>query len=73
MDMQKISSQVDSSLLAEVRQIAAKEGRQFQGVLDEALRDFLAKKQGGRPRPHVMTAFGESMAQYDGLYHKLAQ
>jgi hypothetical protein len=73
MDMQKFSSQADSGVLADLRRIATAEGRQFQSVLDEALRDFVAKKQGGRPRPHVMTAFGESLAQYDALYRKLAQ
>lgn len=70
---EKFSSQADTEILAEVRQIAATEGRQLQSVLDEAMRDFIEKKKTGKPRRHVMEAFDESLKVNDKLYEKLAQ
>ncbi len=46
---QKFSSQASPQVLAELRKIAATEGRQFQSVLDEALREYIARKETGRP------------------------
>ncbi len=63
----------DPEVLDEVRAIAAKEGKQLQSVIDEALRDFVDKRRRGKPRPEVLTAFGESLAEYDVLYQKLAK
>lgn len=70
---EKFSSQADTELLADVKQIAQKEGRQLQSVLDEALRDFVEKKKTGKSRPHVLEAMDESLKVYDKLYEKLAQ
>ena len=69
----KFASQADPGILEEVRAIAAKEGKQLQGVIDEALRDFVEKRKRGRPRPEILTAFGESLAEYDALYRELAK
>jgi len=41
--------------------------------IDEALRDFIDKKKHGAPRSKVLTAFGESLAEYDALYKELAK
>jgi hypothetical protein len=60
-------------VLGEVRTIAAREGKQLQAVIDEALRDFIEKRKRGRPRPEVLTALGESLAEYDALYRELAK
>ncbi|HUL95268.1 MAG TPA: hypothetical protein VLT89_04615 [Usitatibacter sp.] len=69
----KFATQADPEVLDEVRAIAAKEGKQLQSVIDEALRDFVDKRRRGRPRPEALTAFGESLAEYDELYRKLAK
>ena len=69
----KFATQADPKVLDEVRAIAAKEGKQLQSVIDEALRDFVDKRRRGKPRPEVLTAFGESLAEYDALYRKLAK
>ena len=69
----KFATQADPRVLDEVRAIAAKEGKQLQSVIDEALRDFVEKRKRGRPRPEVLTAFGESLAEYDALYQALAK
>jgi hypothetical protein len=65
--------QADPKVLEEVRAIASREGRTFQSVIDEALRDFIDKRRRGKSRPEVLTALGESLAQYDALYRKLAR
>ena len=69
----KFATQADPGVLKEVRAIAAKEGKQLQSVIDEALRDFVEKRKRGRPRPEILTAFGESLAEYDTLYQELAK
>ena len=70
---QKFATQVDAIVLAQVRAIASKEGKQLQAVIDEALRDYVEKKKNGAPRAQVMTAFGETLAEYDSLYKALAK
>ena len=70
---QKFSSQADPETLEAMKAIAAKEGRQFQAILDEAMRDYIERKTLGRPRPHIMEALGRSMREYDSLYDKLAR
>lgn len=69
----KFATQADPKVLEEVRAIAANEGKQLQSVIDEALRDFVEKRKRGRPRPEMLTAFGESLAEYDALYRDLAK
>ena len=39
-----------------MKQIAKEEGRNIDGLLDEALSDYLQKKQGDLPRKSVMQA-----------------
>ncbi len=70
---EKFSSQASPEVLATLRRIAASEGRQFQAVLDEALRDYIERKEGKRPRRHVMEAFADSLDEFDGLYRELAK
>lgn len=70
---EKFSSQAAPEVLAALRQIAEAQGRQFQAVLDEALRDYIARQQKDRPRRHVMEAFAESVKEFDDLYRELAK
>jgi hypothetical protein len=69
----KFATQADPDVLDEIRAIAAKEGKQLQSVIDEALRDFVDKRKRGKARPEVLTAFGESLAEFDALYKELAK
>ena len=69
----KFATQADPKVLDEVRSIATREGKQLQAIIDEALRDFIEKRKRGKPRPEVLTAFGESLAEYDALYRELAK
>ena len=70
---EKFSSQADTEILAAARELAQKQGRQFQSVLEEALTEYLERNQLDRPRAHVLEAVGLSMDKFDDLYQKLAQ
>ena len=70
---EKFSSQAAPDVLAALRHIAETQGRQFQAVLDDALRDYIDRQQKERPRRHVMTAFASSLEEFDGLYRDLAK
>ena len=70
---EKFSSQASPEVLAALRQIAESQGRQFQAVLDEAMRDYIDRQQKERPRRHVMTTFASSLAEFDSLYRELAK
>jgi len=70
---EKFSSQAAPEVLAALRHIAQSQGRQFQAVLDDALRDYIDRKQKERPRRHVMTAFASSLEEFDSLYRDLAK
>lgn len=70
---EKFSSQASPEVLAALRQIARAQGRQFQAVLDEALRDDIERQQYAQPRRHVMTAFASSLDEFDSLYRELAK
>jgi hypothetical protein len=70
---EKFSSQAAPDVLASLRQIAESQGRQFQAVLDEALRDYIDRQQRKHPRRHVMQSFAYSLDEFDSLYRELAK
>ncbi len=70
---EKFSSQAAPEVLAALRELAASQGRQFQAVLDDALRDYLDRHQRERPRRHVMASFASSLEEFDSLYRELAK
>ncbi len=70
---QKFSSQAAPEVLAALREIAEQQGRQFQAVLDEALRDYIERQQKEHPRRHVMASFASSIDEFDRLYRELAK
>jgi len=71
--LEKFTSQAAPEVLAALRQLADAQGRQFQSILDEALRDYLDRHQKERPRRHVMAAFSSSLEEFDSLYRDLAK
>ena len=70
---EKFSYQAAPEVLAALREIAQQQGRQFQSVLDEALRDYIDRRQTERPRRHVMATFAASLDEFDSLYRELAK
>jgi hypothetical protein len=72
-DLVKFASQVDAEIIGKLRDIAKAEGRHLQALIDEALRDLIAKKAQERPRPEVMAAHRASIAQLHEVYRHLAK
>ena len=70
---EKFSSQAAPEVLAALRKIAESQGRQFQAVLDEAMRDYIDRHQLERPRRHVVASFASSLDEFDSLYRQLAK
>jgi hypothetical protein len=70
---EKFATQVSSQILAELRALAHDEGRQLQGLVDEALADLIEKRRNTRPRAHVMNAYQASHEKFAELYRKLAK
>jgi hypothetical protein len=69
----RLRAAVAPDVLAALRHIAESQGRQFQAVLDDALRGYIDRQQKERPRRHVMTAFSSSLEEFDSLYRDLAK
>jgi hypothetical protein len=69
----KFTTRVDPKVRAEVRAIAAKDGKQLQSVFDEALRDLVEKRRLYRRGSEIRAAFGESLAEFDALFRELAK
>ena len=70
---EKFATQINSEILIAVRQLAEKEGRQIQALVDEALADLLEKRKRANPRSHVMAAYAGSHQEYAPVYKKLAE
>jgi predicted transcriptional regulator len=70
---EKFSSQATPEVLTALRQIAEADGRQFQAVLDDALREYIDRRRNAQPRRHVVDAFADSLAEFDVLYRELAR
>jgi len=71
--LQKFTFEVESSLLAELRKIAKRQGRPFEAVIDDALRTHVEKRSGTTARRRVMDAYRSSLQRYGVLYKKLAK
>lgn len=70
---EKFATQVNSEILSSLRQLAQREGRQLQALVDEALGDLLEKRKQSHPRAHVMAAYQASHETFAPLYKKLAE
>ena len=70
---EKFSSQADPELLATLREIARNEGRQFQAVLEDAIRDYIENRDYEKPRASVMAHFQSSVEKNRRLGKLLAQ
>ena len=70
---EKFSSQASPELLAAVREVARKEGRHFQAVLEDALREYLENRTRDKPRASVMAHFEASVERNRRLGELLAE
>ena len=70
---ESFSSHADPELLASLRKIADHEGRQFQSVLEDAIRDFVESHPETKPRAYVMGHFRASVEKNRRLGKLLSQ
>ena len=70
---EKFSSQASPELLAAMREIARKDGRHFQAVLEDAMREYIEAREGRKIRPEVMAHFQASLERHRRLGELLAQ
>jgi len=70
---EKFSTQVDPEVLATVRDLAQREGRQLQALVEEALSDLIEKRKRTGPRESVSATYHASHERYGALYRKLAK
>lgn len=71
--LKKFSAQADEQLLYEVKEIAKKEGKQLQVIINEAFKDLVEKKNQTKPRKNIMAIFEQSLNELDELYKDLAK
>ena len=70
---EKFSSQVDPELLTQIRKIASDDGRQFQAVLEDAIRVYIEGRSQRKVRPEVMAHFQASMEKNHRLLELFAK
>ncbi len=70
---EKFSSKVPPELLHEMREIARRDGRHFQAVLEDAMREYIASKAQENVRPEVMAHYRASVERNRLLAELLAQ
>ena len=70
---EKFTSKAPPELLAAMRGIARKEGRQFEDVLEDAMWEHLKSKLGPDVRPEVMAHYYASLERNRRLGELLAQ
>ena len=70
---EKFSSQASPELLAALREIAHKEGRHFQVVLEDAMREYIESKARGKVRPEVMAHYRASVERHHRLLDLFAR
>ena len=69
---EKFSSQATPEILAGMRDIARKEGRQLQAVLEDAMIVYIESKSQERVRPEVMAHYQASLERNRRLGELLA-
>ena len=70
---EQFSGQAAPELLAAVRSIAQAEGRDFEAVLEDAMREYVVNRDGKKVRPEVMAHYRASVEKNRRLGELLAQ
>ena len=70
---EKFSSQAAPELLSKMREIAQKDGRHFQAVLEDAMTEYIEGRDQQKIRPEVMAHHRASVERNRLLYELLAQ
>ena len=70
LEKEKFSSLASKEVLAGMREIARREGRTFEAVLEDAMRDYIGSNT---PRPEFMAHYYASVERNRLLYELLAE
>ena len=70
---EKFSSQATPELLSAMREIARREGRHFQAVLEDAMQTYIEIREQAKVRPEVMARYRASVERHRLLYELLAK
>ena len=70
---EKFSTQAPPDLLHEMHEIAHKDGRYFQAVLEDAMREYVESRTRETPRPSVLAHFQASVERNRRLGELLAK
>ena len=70
---EKFSSQASPELLSKMREIARNDGRHFQAVLEDAMRDYIEGRTQSNVRPEMMAHFRASLEKNRRLGELLAE
>ena len=70
---ERFSSEAPPELLTAIREIARKEGRHFQAVLEDAMQEYVESRERQKVRPEVMAHFRASVERHRLLGELLAQ
>ena len=70
---EEVTIQAEAALLARLRQIASDDGREFQAVMDDAIRVYVESRTQNRISAEVEAHFQASMERHGRLYKLLAQ
>jgi hypothetical protein len=73
MSKKKYASQADAGLLDEMRGIAREQGRQFQAVMEDAMRQYVEAVRGTEPRGRVLAHLRASIERNRRLGELLAK
>jgi hypothetical protein len=73
MAREQFAAEINSEILAGIRDLAQKEGRPVDALVEEALADVIEKHRMVAPRPGVMAAYLTSHERFATLYKKLAE
>lgn len=68
--LRNFSAQAEPEVLDALKEIAQQEGRQFDAVLGDAIREYVNLR---RERVNTVEAFMHSLGEYDELYRQLAK
>lgn len=70
---EKFATQMDAELLAGLRDLARKEGRQLQSLVEEAVGSLLDQRRSGSIKPNVLKAYLSTEDRFASVYEKLAK
>ena len=67
------SAELDFEIFGVVQALAASEGKPVESLVEQAVIEFLHRRQGGSVSSNVMAKYRESLETFGPLYERLAR